>query len=201
MGLFDLFTRKVHCPWCGNTGARKGLFGSPKCPNRNCNFFDADLVHEHEQTQREEENEAAVAAGKARRYRNPRTGEAIYKNVTNAGFDPGAFRIEVQYRNFRDEQKTFVGDWRTLHRRGKHISLQVVPTGIRIALAVDRMQNAAEVEAALNRCPMPQDRRVLNFHTRRGTTSPLCEQLRRKYPDWSAEQGPAGSDRGQEPND
>ena len=44
----------------------------------------------------------------------------------------------------------------------------------------------ADVEEALGRCPTPQERRVLEYHAKRGTTSPRCEELRRKYPDWSA---------------
>lgn len=195
MGLFDLFARDVDCPRCGQNGARQGLFRPVKCPNRACDNFDLELMHEREETRRAEElnrekshqaeqMEAAVASGKARQYRNPRTGETVYREVPG-DFDPGEYRIEVHYRNFRGEEKTFVGDWRTLRRRGKHVSLQVVPTGTRIALATDRIQNVAEVEDALQRCPTPQERRVLAYHAKRGTTSDRYEQLCREYPGWS----------------
>ncbi len=196
MGLFDLFARDAVCPRCGDRGARRGLLGSVKCLNRACRNFDAGLVAEREETRlaeerkrqearRAEEIRAGVAPGTARRHRNPRTGEPVYKELPAGNFDSGQYRIEVSYNNFRGEQKTFSGDWRTLRRRGKHVSLLVEPTGTRIALATDRIQNIADVEDALERCPAPQERRVLAYHARRGTTSDRCEQLREKYPDWS----------------
>jgi len=194
MGLFDLFARDVDCPQCGEPGARQGLLGSAKCLNRACRNFNAALVFEREEARQAEERErekarladgmeAAVAAGKLRRYRNPRTGQKIYRDVPS-DFDPGNYRIEVRYLNFRAEAKTFEGDWRTLRRRGKHVSLQVAPTGTRIALATDRIQNVADVEDALGRCPTTPESRVLAYHAKRGTTSQRCEELRRKYPDW-----------------
>jgi hypothetical protein len=139
---------------------------------------------QREKARQAEQMDAAADSGGVRKFRNPRTGEAVYKEVPS-GFDPGEYPIEVHYLNFRAQRRTFVGDRRTLRRRGKHVSLQVQPTGTRIALALDRIQNVAEVEEALGRCPTPQERRVLEYHARRGTTSDRCEQLRRKYPDWS----------------
>jgi hypothetical protein len=141
-------------------------------------------MYERKEARRAEEMEAAVASGEAQRYRNPRTGEAVYKKVLS-DFDAGEYAIEVHYRNFRGEEKTFVGDWRTLRRRGKHVSLQVEPTGTRIALATDRIHNIADVNDALERCPTPKEKRVLAYHEKRGTTSDRCEELRRKYPGWS----------------
>ena len=191
MGLFDLFGKDVDCPQCGQPGARKGLLGGMKCPNRACLNFSEALMHKREEARRAEERqremEAAVAAGRARWYRNPRTGKKVYKvyKELRTDFDAGEYRIEVSYQNFRGQRKTFTGDRRTLRRRGKHVSLQVEPTGTRIALAVDRIQNVADVEEALGRCPTPLERRVLSYHAKRGTTSDRCEELRRKYPDWS----------------
>jgi hypothetical protein len=153
-------------------------------------MYERDQARRAEEREREkarvaEEREAAVVSGKAQRYRNPRTGEPVYKELSSDSFDPGEYRIEVRYRNFRGEQKMFIGDWRTLRRRGKHVSLQVEPTGTRIALAIDRIQNVADIEDALQRCPTPQERRVMAYHAKRGTSSDRSEQLRRKYPDWS----------------
>ena len=167
MGLFDLFARDVDCPRCGDRGARQGLLGTVKCLNRACRNFNPGLVAEREEARRAEERErekarraeemkAGVAAGTVRRYRNPRTGERVYKELPASDFDPGEYRIEVSYQNFLGEQKTFHGDWRTLRRRGKHVG----------------------------RCPSQQERRVLAYHAKRGTTSQRCEQLRQKYPDW-----------------
>ncbi len=196
MGLFDLFARDTVCPRCGDRGARQGLLGGVKCLNRACRNYDASLVAEREETRqaaerkrqetrRVEEIEAGFVPGTARRHRNPRTGQVVYKELPAGGFDAGQYRIEVSYNNFRGEQKMFSGDWRSLRRRGRHISLQVEPTGTRIALATNRIQNIAVVEDALGRCPTPQERRVFEYHAKRGTTSDRCEELRQKYPDWS----------------
>ena len=63
-------------------------------------------------------------------------------------FDPDNYAISVEYENFRGEQKTFLGDWRSLRTRRRHISLSVAPTGQRITLSQDRIQNLAEVGTA-----------------------------------------------------
>ncbi len=185
MGLLDLFARDAACPRCGNPEARKSLFGGVRCPNRACEFFDAALMNERE-ARRAYRTERAAEADDTRRSRDSRTGWAIQKPLAAVGkFDPGAYRIEVQYENFRGEAKTFVGDRRTLVRRGKHLSLQVMPTGIRIALDQARIGNLAEVESAVGPQPTGRERRVLLYHAARGTTSALCERLRQKYPDWA----------------
>ena len=59
----------------------------------------------------------------------------------------GEHGVEIRYKNWKGETKTFVGDRRTMRRRGRHLSLRVAPEGIRIALALDRIQNLPEVEA------------------------------------------------------
>ena len=99
-----LFARDVDCPLCGQTGARQGLLGTVKCPNRACENFNASLMYEREDARRSEEREqemarrseemkAAVVSGKAREYRNPRTGETVYKELPPSSFDPGEYRI------------------------------------------------------------------------------------------------------------
>jgi len=181
MGLLDLFARDVACPRCGNPEARKSFFGGVRCPNRGCELFDAALMNERE-ARRAYRPEPAAQADGMQRYRDPRTGR---KRVAVVGeFDPGAYRIEIRYENFRGEAKTFVGDRRTLVRRGKHLSLRVMPTGTRIALDRARIGNVAEVESAVGREPTGRECRVLLYHAARGTTSELCERLRQKYPDW-----------------
>ncbi len=191
-----LFARDITCPHCNDPGARKALFGGVRCPNRACPFFDVGLMNEREAARLSPRGEGAAAApaGSVRRYRNPRTGARIERGAAHTGaFEPGPFRIEVRYENFRGEPRTFIGDRRTLLRRGNHLSLQVMPTGIRIALSRDRIQNLAEVESvesAMGPQPTGQERRVLLYHAKRGTTSELCERLRQKYPEWSAPPGP-----------
>ena len=131
--------------------------------------------------------------------RNPFTGEPIAASKVGSGagsvrshsaprnpvpFDPDNYAISVEYENFRGEQKTFLGDWRSLRTRRHHISLSVAPTGQRIALSQDRIQNLAEVTTAVARLPTGQQRRVMAFHKNRGTTSPLYESLLDRFPEW-----------------
>ena len=99
-------------------------------------------------------------------------------------FDPENYAISVEYENFRGEQKTFLGDWRTLRPRRHHLSLSVAPTGQRITLSQDRIQNLAEVATAVARLPTGQQRRIMAFHRNRGTTSPLYESLLVSFPEW-----------------
>jgi len=119
--------------------------------------------------------EVGSGAGSGRAHRAPRN---------PVPFDPDNYAISVEYENFRGEQKTFLGDWRSLRTRRHHISLSVAPTGQRIALSQDRIQNLAEVSAAVARLPTAQQRRIMAFHKNRGSTSPLYESLLESFPEW-----------------
>ncbi len=93
--------------------------------------------------------------------------------------------IEIQYGNYQGEEKTFVGNSLTLYRKGAHISAEVEPAGIRITLHREKIRNLEEIEphlAIIEKGPGPVETRVLKFHKKRGTTSPLYESLRQKYP-------------------
>ena len=57
--------------------------------------------------------------------------------------------IEIQYENFRGENKVFEGIAHTLRRRGNHLSLEVAPTGRRIAPNRDKLGNLSEGEEQL----------------------------------------------------
>jgi hypothetical protein len=99
--------------------------------------------------------------------------------------------LDIHYRNFQGVEKTFTADATTLRRKKNHIIAQVAPTGGKISLSRDRIQNLASVDAALpvgmrSGAPWPsaRERQVLNYHKKYGTTSPLYEQIRSKYPDW-----------------
>ena len=69
----------------------------------------------------------------------------VYEEPFDAGGEHG---VEIRYKNWKGETKTFVGARRTMRRRGRHLSLRVAPNGVRIALALDRIQNLPEAEAA-----------------------------------------------------
>jgi hypothetical protein len=178
MGLFN---RKTVCPVCGDRSAYKPWFGAVECPNHKCDNFDADrlwqLVHSGERTLDEQ------LAASHKWHRNPRTGKRTLKPMRR-DFDPGTARIEVHYRNFKGQEKTFVGDRHTLRVRGGCISLRVMPTGEYIALRRDRIRNLSEIEAALEALPNKVERQVLGYHRKYGTTSPLHQQVQAKYPDW-----------------
>ena len=174
MGLFDVFSRSVRCPSCGQAGARQSFFGGVRCPNRACGHFDAGLLADAEET---------PPGNEGRRYVNPRTGERLPAKQ-QPQFDPGPYAVQVHYTNFRGEQKTFTGDRRTLRRRGDHYSLRCAPSGQRLALARTRIGNLAEIEQLAAKVPSPREQHVLRFHRKRGSTSPLFERLRAKYPEW-----------------
>ena len=99
--------------------------------------------------------------------------------------------LAIRYRNFKGEEKTFTADIESMRRKHNHITASVAPTGERISLSRDRIQNLNEVEQALPELAEPagprptgRERQVLNYHKRRGTSSPLYEKIRAKYPNW-----------------
>ncbi len=168
MGLFDkLFGKKSQqdgapagqCPDCGAMAMTIG--GRVQCTNPTCkNFLSV--------------SSAVPTSGTPRR----------------GSFSP-AKPLNIRYRNFRGEEKTFVADASTMERKQQHFVAQVAPTGERIVLARNRMLNLAEVEAAFPQrvaagqdWPSARERQVLNFHKKHGSSSPLYERIRAKYPNW-----------------
>ena len=161
MGLFDFFKKKVSCPFCGNPGARQGSGGRVLCPNFSCPNFDA----------------AAVKGG-------------ISRIPTKGNFAPQR-PLTIRYRNFRGQDMTFTTEASTAYRKKNHIVVQAAPTGRKISLARERIQNLSEVERALppkvgpgQEWPSARERQVLNYHKKYKTTSPLYEKIRAKYPNW-----------------
>ncbi len=164
MGLFDFLFGKS-CPVCGTNGA-KTKDCRTRCPNPSCQYFDGTLGR----------SGVLRAAG----LRKPRRSDYVPDSL-----------LEIRYRNFRGEEKTFRADENSLLRRRNHISARVAPTGERISLSRDRIQNLSEVEEALpkpdeSKPPGPngRERQVLSYHKKYKSTSPLHEKIRAKYPDW-----------------
>jgi hypothetical protein len=165
MGIFDFLFGKKNCPLCGAQGA-KADGAKVRCPNPECRNFDGSLGR----------GGLLRAAG----MRQPRRSDYSPANP-----------IEIRYRNFRGEEKIFKADQDSLLRRRNHIVARVAPTGERISLSRDRIQNLSDVEYALPQLeekradgPTPRERRVLAFHKSHGSSSPLYEEIRRKYPDY-----------------
>ena len=107
----------------------------------------------------------------------------------------------IRYRNFQGQEKTFNVDATSATRVKNHIKIRVAPHGLAerifaskgqvITLSRDRILNLAEVESAITErvapgqaWPTPHERQVLTYHKKRGSTSPLYETIRAKYPNW-----------------
>lgn len=124
---------------------------------------------------------------------------AVVSSSSTSGKPPaqgkGAFvpekPLNIRYRNFRGEEKTFLADAATAVRKNNFLSVQVAPKGIRVALARNRVLNLDEVESAFPQqvaknqdWPSAKERQVLNYHKKYGSTSPLYQKIRAKYPNW-----------------
>ncbi len=164
MGLGDLFKKTVVCPECRTRGAMKTAFGQVRCRNRGCARFHESALAEP----------AALSA------------EPVPQPAHHGTFDPGEHRIMIHYRTFRGDDTAYVGDGRTIRFKKAHVTVQVAPTGERIALWQKFVKNLEELKRlAPSAEPAPRERQILRYHTRHGTTSPRYEALRRKYPDWT----------------
>ena len=172
MGLLDflieLFGRggKVQCPSCGAPGARKTSDEVVHCKNPRCPYFDPSLGH----------------AGTLR--------EAGTTIPTRGDFRPEQ-SVLIRYVNFAGQTRDFSAERDSLARKKNHIVAQVAPTGRKIALSRDRIQNLSEVEGHMPKrvepgqnWPTPRERQILGYHKKHGTTSPRYEQVRAKYPNW-----------------
>jgi hypothetical protein len=173
MAFLDFLSGKIKCPNCGRDGAKKSGDGY-KCPNPNCKWFDASLGQKEV----------------VRTMRNPQTGEPMRVTTYQSVFTP-ARTIAITYRNFKGELKTFDADPESAVHKKNHWSVKISPSGCRIALSRDRIQNLSEVEASLPQRlapgqapPTPRERQVLGYHKKYKTTSRLYEEIRAKYPNW-----------------
>jgi hypothetical protein len=167
MGLLDflinlLFSgNQVRCPSCGTAGARKTQEGQTHCKNPSCLHFDASL------------------------------GRQAGTTVPTAGSFRPVQPITIRYRNFAGQDRTFVAELESVVRKGNHLVGRVAPTGRKIALLRERIQNLGEVDSQLPQrvasgqpWPTPRERQVLGYHKKHGTSSPVFDKIRAKYPDW-----------------
>lgn len=154
------------CPFCGRPGAKQTPAGI-RCPNPQCANY----------------NPEEFGASQDQRAAEPFT-------PPSGKWSP-ASPVEIRYTNYRGESRTFTAERDSLVRRKEHIVAKVAPTGRAITLARKRINNLGEVEAAMPRrvepgqdWPSPRERQVLGYHKKHGTTSPLYEKIRAKYPNW-----------------
>ena len=161
MGFLDFLfgKRKALCPACGTKGARTSDVPI-RCPNPSCQYYDATL------------------------------GGSWAASFRKRSFDYSPARpLAIRYNNFQGQQKIFTADAGSLRRKKNHIVACVAPTGMKISLSRDRIQNLREVEQALPQQteaagsgPTGREWQVLGYHRKHKTTSPLYEQIRAKYP-------------------
>lgn len=171
MGLLDFLlklltgTQKVQCPSCGAEGAERTKDERILCRNPQCPNFDASRVR-----------------GKMRH-----GSTAI---PTSGNYRP-EHPVDIKYRNFLGEERTFSAEQSSLVRKNNHLVARVAPTGRRISLSRDRIENLSEIESGMAQrvasgqaWPSPRERQILNYHKKHGTTSARFEEVRRKYPNW-----------------
>lgn len=113
-------------------------------------------------------------------------GSGADRPIPSSGdFDPGPRPVEIHYLNHRGQTRTFTGERASLRPARQHLTVRIVPIGRRVTFARKRILNLPEVEAALNENPIwnlpPRERRIVLYHSRRGSTSPLYESIRRKH--------------------
>ena len=166
MGFLDSLFGKKKCRYCGASGAKE-IDGRIHCPNPQCGCYDPDL---------------GAARDEGRR--------AAPRRVPSGNF-AAQHPVVIRYRDFRGEDVSFTGEAGSVRRKKNHVSVCVEPTGRRITLARNRIQNLPEVESASPAAagtpanwPTPRERQVLAYHKKYKSTSPLYEQIRAKYPDW-----------------
>ena len=177
MAFLDWLTGKIECPRCGTRGAKE-INGQIHCPNPTCAYFSKTMGKGN-----------AVPAPDSITF-SQRTDVPADSSISqSAQVTAGSFAIH--YRDFRGQERIFAAQAASAHRVKNHISVKVAPKGVRIALSRDRILNLNDVEAAFPQrvapgqdWPTPRERQVMTYHKKRGSTSPLYESIRAKYPNW-----------------
>jgi hypothetical protein len=179
------------CPACGTSGARRS--GSEiRCLNPVCQYFNPSFAPSASSPQppQQTSQQAQPPQGRPSGWSSGPTPSSSGSSQSGSGSTP-AGAVTIQYRNFQGQNKTFYADARSLHREKNHIRAAVAPKGQQISLSRDRIQNLQEVERQMpqrveagQEWPNKKERQVLSYHKKHGTTSPLYEKIRAKYPNW-----------------
>jgi hypothetical protein len=170
MGLLDFLKAlfrgsNIQCPSCGRWGAHRGSDELIHCRNPICPHFDPVQ----------------------RRGTLRQAGTTV---PTQGDFRP-EHPVSIRYHNAAGQERNFSAERDSLVRKNNHVVARVAPTGEKITLSRDRIQNLSEVEAAFPQrvasgqpWPSPRERQILGYHKKNGTTSPRYEKVRAKYPNW-----------------
>jgi len=166
MALSESDGSLVACPACGTRRAKK-TFWKVKCTNPNCKKYDADYA-EQARLNRIIGKSAASVFPRLKGDFSPRT------------------PVTVRYENFRGDELTYLADGHGAYRAGEYVVMKVAPMGRRITFRLSAIKNRGEVEGYLSPRVIPSgdERRVLKFHLRRGSSSALFTKIRQKYPDY-----------------
>ena len=196
MGFFNALKNILggeKCPACGTPGART-VGNEIRCFNPVCRYFNPSLNPGDAPPPPPEPQQPPQGkpSGWSPAPSQPAQGRPSgWSSGSGQSGPPPAGSVAVQYRNFQGQDKTFYADARSLHREKNHIVATVAPKGRQITLSRDRIQNLQDVENQMPRrveqgqsWPTPRERQVLNYHKKNGTTSPLYEKIRAKYPNW-----------------
>ena len=172
MGLLNFLTQlffrgdKIECPSCRTAGALQTSDSLVHCRNRNCPNYDPGYV---------------IGGRLVRR---------LSTVPTEGDFHP-EHPVSIRYTNFTGQNRDFAAERDSLVRKKDHIVAEVAPTGRKITLSRDRIQNLNEVEGQMPKrvepgqnWPTGRERQILTYHKKHGTTSPRYEQVRARYPNW-----------------
>lgn len=164
MGQFD---NAVKCPECGTWGAKKFLW-KVKCVNPSCGKYDSEYA---------EGFRRSLIIGKS--------ATEVFPHLKGKA-DPSDYLLRIRYKNFRGNEIVYSADARTAYRASEYVVVRLAPTGRRASFKLDRIQNRNDVESILGENPQPSgnERRILHFHLKHGSSSPAFEKLRQKYPNY-----------------
>lgn len=166
MGPSNSRAAAAQCPACGTWGAKRSLF-KVKCVNPSCQKYDSDYASAYQQNRivGKFAAEALLLKGKA---------------------SPEDYSLRIRYTNFRGDEMIYSANPSSGYTKNEHLVIRVAPTGRRISFRLSAIQNRSDVESQLPKAPLPnpQERKILNYHLRNGTTSRLFKQIREKYLDY-----------------
>jgi hypothetical protein len=167
MGLLDSGDYGVKCPECGTWGARKYFF-KVKCVNPSCRKYDPEHASAYQQNRISGKSAAEVfphLKGNAR---------------------PEDYSLCIRYKNFHGDEIIYSADPSSGYTKTDYLVIRVAPTGRHITFRLSAIQNRSDVESQLPKGPQPNphERKILNFHLRRHSTSRLFKEVREKYPDY-----------------
>lgn len=157
----------VHCPKCGTWGAKTFLW-KVKCPNPSCEKYDPEYADVFRQSR---------VVGKP--------ANEVFTHLKGKA-DPNDYSQRIRYQNFRGDEIIYSADPRTVYRQGEFVVVRLAPTGRRVSFRFSRVQNRTEVESVLaeNQQPAANERRILHYHLKHGSSSAEFEKLRQKYPNY-----------------